>query len=51
MREVSPKVQGVFRQVNQVTHQAADKIVAPVIKVKRDDRPGPGNGPGNGLPP
>ena len=34
MREVSPKVQGVFRQVNQVTHQAADKIVAPVIKVE-----------------
>lgn len=33
MREVSPKVQGVFRQVNQVTHQAADKIAEPVIKV------------------
>ncbi|MGE5602889.1 MAG: hypothetical protein ACM30E_07545 [Nitrososphaerales archaeon] len=33
MREVSPKVQGVFRQVNQATHQAADKIVEPVMKV------------------
>jgi hypothetical protein len=34
MREVSPKVQGVFRQVNLLTHQAAEKIVAPVIKVE-----------------
>jgi uncharacterized protein YoxC len=34
MREVSPKVQGVFRQANLLTHQAADKIAAPVIKVE-----------------
>ena len=33
MREVSPKVQEVFRRVNTVTHQTADKIVEPVIKV------------------
>jgi hypothetical protein len=34
MREVSPKVQGAFRQVNLMTHQAAEKVVAPVIKVE-----------------
>ena len=33
MRAVSPKVQEVFRRVNEVTHQTADKIVEPVIKV------------------
>lgn len=33
MREVSPKVQGVFRRINEVTHQAADRVVEPVIKV------------------
>lgn len=33
MREVSPKVQGVFRRVNEITHQAADRVVEPVIKV------------------
>jgi len=33
MREVSPKVQGVFRQVNRVTEQVTDKIAAPIIKI------------------
>jgi hypothetical protein len=33
MREFSPKVQGVFRQVNRVTRQVTDKIAEPVIKV------------------
>jgi hypothetical protein len=33
MREVSPKVQGVFRRVNEVTHQVADSVAEPVIKV------------------
>ena len=33
MKEVSPKVQGVFRKANQITHQAADKIAEPFIKV------------------
>ena len=32
MREVSPRVQGAFRQVNRLTHQGADKVAAPVIK-------------------
>jgi hypothetical protein len=32
MREVSPRVQGAFHQVNRLTHQGADKITAPVIK-------------------
>ena len=34
MLEVSPRVQEVFRQVNVLTHRAADKIGAPVIKVE-----------------
>jgi hypothetical protein len=34
MREVSPKVQGVFRRVNLLTHQASDKIAAPIINVE-----------------
>ncbi len=33
LREVSPKVQEVFRRVNEVTHQTADKVVEPVIRV------------------
>jgi hypothetical protein len=33
MRETAPKVQEVFRRVNEATHQAADKIVEPVIRV------------------
>ncbi len=33
LREVSPKVQEVFRKVNQITHETADKIAEPVIKV------------------
>lgn len=32
LREVFPKVQGVFRQVNRVARQLTDKIAAPVIK-------------------
>ena len=32
MREVSPRVQAAFRQVNRLTHQGADKVAAPVIK-------------------
>ncbi len=35
MREVSPKVQEVFRRINEVTHQTADKIAEPVIKVNQ----------------
>lgn len=35
MREVSPKVQEVFRRVNELTHQTADKIAEPVIKVEQ----------------
>lgn len=33
MREVSPKVQRVFNEVNRVTRETSDKIAAPVIKV------------------
>ncbi len=32
LREVFPKVQGVFRQVNRVSRQVTDKVAAPVIK-------------------
>jgi hypothetical protein len=32
VREFSPRVQGAFRQANRLTHQYADKLVAPVIK-------------------
>ena len=32
LREVSPNVQRVFRQVNRAVHQGADKVAAPVIK-------------------
>ena len=32
LREIFPKVRGVFSRVNQVTRQVTDKVAAPVIK-------------------
>lgn len=32
-RAVAPKVHQVFHRINQVTHETADKIAAPVIRI------------------